>query len=296
MNELFNLEVMRQHAFAVADAAMAEPLPNGLITQRLVPNNLASSAHLMPTLINLNRARGQQLNDLSKFIQNACANAQAPPVALFIKTNASEREMVRHWNSMQVAQPQPGHKLWLRLHDPRVMHQLLRILNPTQRRNLFGLSVTFTYWIGGEWIKAERDFDLQDANSAQARADVEPFAGPARWDWPRIERIGLINRALHGAGIQQPIMLSSSGALAEQLIERAAQHHGFVEQVDLVEFAIRGLTTHPAFDQHPVVIQAIKPDAALGEDSTLPDRLALLEEQVWNELRQSRKMLQESLL
>ena len=54
----------------------------------------------------------------------------------------------------------------------------------------------------------------------------------------------------------------------------------------VVEFAIRGLTTSATFDEHPNVARAIKPGTALGEESSLSDRLALIGEHIWNELRQ----------
>ena len=284
MSDSFDSGRLRQYAFAVADGVMAAHLPDGLITERLVPNNLVQSAHLMPTLIDLCRSHAHQLNVLSDLIRDSCESAQAPPVALFIKTNVGAREIARHWNAMQLARPQPTRKLWLRLHDPRVLHQMLRILNPLQRRKLFGRSLAFTYQIGGEWVTAERDSDLQVADYARANCGVEPFAGPARWDWPRIERIGLVNRALLGAGISQPAMLSSSGALAEQLMNRAVGRYGLVDQTDLIEFAMRGLKTHPAFDEHPALARVIKPDPTCAEVTSLADRLALIEEHVWNEL------------
>jgi len=295
MNEPFlNSEELRHYAFAVADAGMAEHLPDGLITERLVPNNLEPSAHLMPVLIDLNRSPSDRLDALSVQIRDACENAEVPSVALFIKTKAGIREIARHWNAMQLAQPQPGRKLWLRLHDPRVLHQMLRILDPMQRRRLFGLSLGLTYWIDGAWLTAERDADFQAYGHASPNDGVKPYAGPARWNWPRIERIGLVNRALHGAGIWQAAMLSISGALAEQLMDRAAERHGLVAQPDLIEFATRGLMTHIAFDDHPAVARVLKPDATSTEPSSLADRLALIQEYVWNELRQPEKLPQES--
>jgi hypothetical protein len=294
MNEPFNSEMVRQYAFAVAGAEMAEHLPDGLIVERLVPNNLGPSAHLMPVLIDLNRSPSHRLDVLSKRIRNACDNVEDPPVTLLIKTKASAKEIARHWNSMQIARPRLGRKLWLRLHDPRVLHQMLRILNPMQCRKMFGPSLAITYWIGGEWVDAERDLNYAPSSQSSARRGVELYAGPERWDWPRIERIGLVNRALYRANIRAATALISGGALAEKLMERAAGGYGLVDNTDLVEFATRGLQTNPTFDEHPAVARLIKQDATLAEESSLSDRFALVEEQVWHALCQPIKTPQES--
>jgi hypothetical protein len=291
MSESIDPGVFREYVFAIADAESAEYLPEGLVTERLTPKILMSSAHLMPMLIDLKRSPAGTRDALFDLVRHRGENTEPPPVAQFIKTNVSAAEISRHWNVMQLAQPQPGRKQWLRLHDPRVLHQLLRILNPMQRKKLFGLSFTFTYWIGGEWVIAQRG--CADRPQAQIGIDdgVQPYAGPARWDWPRIERIGLVNRALHRAGIRHAEMLLSLGALAEQLMDRAAKRHRLAAQNDLVEFATRGLMIHPAFDEHVEVAPLIKPANTLADQSNLSDRLSLVEDHVWNELLRSEKIL-----
>ncbi|QOL49906.1 DUF4123 domain-containing protein [Massilia litorea] len=296
MNEPFNSQTVRQYAFAVADAGMAECLPDGLIVERLVPNHLGPSAHLMPILIDLNRSASYALDGISNQIRNACENAQAPCITLFIKTKASAREITRHWNSMQLVRPRPGHGLWLRLHDSRVLHQMLRILNPMQSRKMFGLSLAITYWIGGEWVTAERELHYPPGSQSSALGGAEPYAGQERWDWARIERIGLVNRALHHANIRAAAALTSAGALAEELMERAARRYGLIDNADLVEFAARGLRTNPTFDEHPTVARVIKQDAMSAEESSLSDRFALVEEQVWHALCKPTKTPLESQL
>lgn len=283
MSECFDPHWWRKYDFAIADPAIAVHPPPGLFTERLVPNKLAQSAHLFPTLIDLSRSSAQQLAVISDLMRDTSESAQAPPFAILIKTNVGAPEVMRHWNAMQLAQPDLGRKVWLRLHDPRVLHQMLRILDPMQRKKLFGHSLAFTYRIGGEWVTAKRDSDLHVAD--HACAGVAPYSGPARWDWSRIESIGLVNRALNRAGFSQPALLSSGGALAEQLINRAAAQYGLLEQPDLIEFAARGLMTNPNFDAHPALARIIKPDPSCDEETSLADRLALIEEHIWIELR-----------
>lgn len=200
MKKPLDSAALQEHAFALVDAAMIEQLPDGLVPEALVPKALASSAHLMPALVDLTRLTVHRVDAVLDCINAAHENNQAPPIVLLIKTQSSAAELARHWNAMQLAEPQPKRKLWLRLHDPRVLHQMLRILNPMQRRKLSGVAQAFTYWIGNEWISASRDIGSPSSNLT-AEHKVAPYAGPARWDWPRIEQIGLVNRALHGAGI-----------------------------------------------------------------------------------------------
>ena len=282
----FDFQALRECAFGVVDAAMVEQLPDRLYSAPLIPKRLTQSAHLMPTLIDLRRTPADRLNVLLDYLTESCGSGEQPAVALFIKTESSEAEVARHWNAMQIAEPPRGRKLWLRLHDPRVLHQLLRVLDPMQRRELFGPSQEFIYWVGGQWVTASRELSPVPNNSDLKNDVAAPYAGPAKWNWNRIERIGLVNRALLGAQISNAGALTGRGALAEQLIERAAVQYALFEPADLVEFATRGLQTNPGFDEHREVVRAIRPDIASANDSSLADRLALIDEQVWSSLRQ----------
>lgn len=262
--------MLSRHAFGVADAAALEYLPDGVSSEALVPTTLAANAHLMPRLIDLSSKPDAHWEPLLERLYDAHQNELPPPLALLVRTDASAQDFALSWNALQLATPAPGRQAWLRLHDPRVLHQLLRILTPAQRRHLFGRSQAITYWVGGEWTTA----------------DVGGSAGtapPATWDWQRIERIGAVNRALQRASVQGARELSQQGEIAELLIVRAQQHHGLTAQEDLVEFGARGLSAGAAYDRHPAVALALKPD--LDGDSTLADRFALIEDELWSALR-----------
>lgn len=288
MTEVLDYQTFHEHAFAVVDARMAEQLSAGLATEALVPKRLAASAHLMPRLIDLKRTPRARSDALFECMCELSADSQSlPPVALLIRTGASAAAVARHWNSMQLVEPRPGVRLWLRLHDPRVLHQMLRVLSLAQRRKLFGSSQAFTYWIGGAWVSATREMDGLATQTAGSNSSSPSVAWPTTRHWERIERIGLVNRALHGAGVVGPAAMTSQGALAEQFIERAVKH-GLVEQADLVEFATRGLLTNSTFDDHPAVTRAIRPSP--DGDSCLSDRFALIPDHVWTELRQTKPM------
>ena len=170
---------------------------------------------------------------------------------------------------MQLIAPTPPHKLWLRVHDPRVLHQLLRILTASQRTRLFGPVERYTYWAGGAW----RD----DSATSPAKNTHEQRG--AIWPWKRVEQIGLINRAIQAADFEQSPALDLHSAAAEELIAVATERFGLAEQADLVEFAMRGMTCSRQFYDHPEVAKAIRPGSDL--DSALADRLALLDARVW---------------
>lgn len=288
MTDVLDYQTFQEHAFAVVDARMVEHLPAGIATEALVPTRLAASAHLMPALIDLKRTPRDRSDALFECIGELPPDAGALPlVALLLKTGASAASITRHWNSMQFPELRPGIRLWMRLHDPRVLHQMLRVLNPMQRRKLFGASQAFTYWVGGTWVSATREIDGLSIQTAGNDISSPIAAWPMAWNWERIERIGLVNRALQAAGVVGPAAMTNQGALAEQFIERAIKH-GLVEQADLVEFATRGLLTNSNFDDHPAVIRAIRPSP--DGDSCLSDRFALIPEYVWNELSQTKPM------
>lgn len=272
MSGEFDHQLLQRHAFGLADASTLDQLPEGIQTEVLVPPVLVASAHLMPRLLDLRNLRNDQMTALLECLYRAQVEQRPPPVSLLIDTDLKSKEFARYWNAMQLAAPAPQRQAWLRLHDPRVLHQLLRILNAAQRQKLYGRSTAFTYWAAGEWLTVVAEEDPGEAVAV------------SRWDWARVERIGTINRALHGAGVRSAAALTRQGALAEQLIERAVTRHGLVSQADMVEFATRGLTTRFTFDEHPVVAGSISPDP--DEDSTLADRFALIDDSVWSELRQ----------
>lgn len=284
MDEFLDSSTLRKCAFGLVDPKMAEILPCHLVTHNLVPKGLTSSSHLMPVLLDLRQNSNDGWDTLLTSIRNELEKSRQPPVALFITTEVSVDEFSRHWNLIQLARPQPSRKLWLRTYDPRVLHQLLRILNSAQRRRLYGRSQAFHYWIGGKWITAQRD-------TADDFASDGSSGGTVGWDWSRIQSIGLVNRALLGAGINEASELTTQAALAERLIKRAVNCYGLNDHADLVEFTVRGLLTAPTFDEHPVIARAIRAIADSTGDARLADRFALIEEHVWEAVRYSVDLL-----
>lgn len=269
----FDHRLLRDHAFGIVAPADMDRLPAGVATTILVPAALAASAHLMPGLVDLRALQQEHADALLEEIHRAHLSGVPPVLGLLVDTGLDADRFARHWNARQLVNPRAGAAAWLRLHDPRVLHQLLRMLGANQRAALFGPVRALRYWVAGAWI---------DADAGQVVPGAEALPEP--WDWGRIGRIGIINRALLAAGVDGA-HIDQHSLLAEQLIVRASRQHRIEQMADLVEFATRGLTFGAAFDSHPRVVAALAP-AAGDADSSLADRLALLDDEVWDALRQ----------
>lgn len=279
MTQQFDHRLIRDHAFGIVAPTDAVELPRGIAVVPLVPPDLAASAHLMPGLVDIRALPQDRADALLDSLHQAHLSGEQPSLRLLLATNASLDELARHWNALQLVSPQSGTKSWLRLHDERVLHQLLRMLAPHHREALFSPVNTMTYWVAGTWMQASAL--PAPVESRQPDSGPMPHA-PPQWDWNRIGHIGIINRALQAAGVDGP-QLHSQGAVVEQLIAHARQFHALEDMRDLVEFATRGLTAGPSFDMHPKVAAAIRREGP-DDDSDLADRLALIGDEVWHDL------------
>ena len=281
MSMTFDHRLLQRHAYGIAEAATLQDLSEGISGRPLIPHDLEGSAHLMPVLLDFRTMPAKQCDSLLEYLYDCHVNSLAPLVGLLIQTSDEADAIASRWNTLQIGINAPGSKVWLRLHDPRVLHQLLRILPAAQKRRVFGKAEAFTYWVGGEWVTVPPPvLDLSVEESS-------PESRFGRWDWERVELIGAVNRALQKAAITGANALLAKGTMAEQLMERANSQYGLASRDDLVEFAARGLMTSATFDQHPKVNAAVRASKETDTDATLADRLALLDEQVWEEIRQS---------
>jgi len=276
-DQKFDHRLLRDHAFGIVTPASIVELPPGITVNPLVPRDLAASAHLMPGLIDLRTLPQDQADALLDSLHLAHVSGTQPSVQMLLATNTDIDSIAAHWNARQLVSPQSGAKSWFRLHDSRVLHQVLRILAPNQRAALFGPVQAMTYWVSSMWMRADASGQTAELSSGQ----MLPAA--RQWDWDRIGHIGVINRALQGSGVAAKD-LHRQGTAVEQLIARARLLHGLNDKGDLVEFATRGLTAGPTFDMHPQVAAAIRLDGK-DDDSALADRLALIDAEVWRELR-----------
>lgn len=271
----FDHQILTKHAFALVDSSVLDFLPEGLVAVPVVPPKMPSSAHLMPGLLDLGSLSQAAKSALLTMLYRAQKDREAPVVALFIEADITSSEFIQYWNRVQIAMPSPERKFWLRLHDPRVLHQLLRILSAPQWKRLLGPLLGVTYWVGDAWAHAGRHATVGEAKE---------YPDSSSWPWDRVLMVGIINRALEGAGISQSAILHDNGAAVEELANVAITKFNLTDQADLVEFAVRGLLSSPIFYDHPTVAPTIRPSGDPDDDSRLSDRLALLSDTIWSEL------------
>ncbi|MDY0973367.1 DUF4123 domain-containing protein [Massilia sp. CFBP9012] len=275
-------EFVRGHAYGVVDATMRALVPKGVRVAPLVPQRLAGSAHLMSALVDLRSASEPELETLIAGDDTAAPEMRTPLVAVMLKTAIGMDEVARHWNAMQLASPYGAGLVWLRMHDPRVLHQLFRILPPAQCRDLFGRVEAIAYRIGGEWV--EREIRSTAPLPGLNRANE----APAHRDWARIGRIGIVNRALQRAGIRDAAQIDMCSEAAEEALDRAGSRYALREAEDLTEFAFRALVCRASFDDEPCIAAAIRRHASSCHDSYLSDHFALIDPEVWRALRSAK--------
>ncbi|MDR7049094.1 hypothetical protein J2X54_001542 [Duganella sp. 3397] len=277
----FDYKILATHKFCLVDPNAVGELPDSVSGKPLVPDELANSAHLMPVLLNLRTIPEESGNALLNALYEAHSQQERPVVRVLVETDADTEQFTRQWNSLQLVSLDTGVKSWLRIHDPRVLHQLWRVLTPGQRHALLGKARSISYWIAGQWVKISTS---DEANPNPDQVVSSPYQGTSGWDWRRIEQIGIINRALELLDAENPLVLQRQAEMAEDLIARAKALHGLSIPEDLVEFVYRGLSSHPLFDQHPALVKNIRRPGDPSDDSTLADRLALIDETIWNGL------------
>lgn len=274
MEAAFDYRLLRDCQFCVVEPQAIDWLPD-LPATPLVPAVMGDSAHLMPRLVHLVDLTQRHAAALLESIDTAQLHKGAPPVMLFVKAACDPARFSRHWNQIQIHRTGPDSVSWLRAHDPRVLHQLLRILAPAQTAYLLGPASEVVYWLGGEWLHAANPLPMQ-----------YPSVSNAAWDWGRVERIGLVNRAFARAGVFNAGQVSALSPRVESLLARATGAHGLRDDDDLVEFASRGIVSRPEFEQHPSVLAMIR-GTGPDDESTLADRFARVEPAVWADLSQA---------
>jgi hypothetical protein len=272
----FDHRILRRHNFGLVDSSMMGELPEGIIAARLVPDGLEASAHLMPCIIDFRTLTADDAAVLLEHLYSTVAAGNAPPVQMLVNWEGSPAEFAKYWNRIQLPHLSTWEKFWFRMHDPRVFHQVWRILDLGQRHHLLRHVPFVTYWLGGEWCVARRD----EAHIL-THQDVWSTA-PDGWDWTRIRLIGVVNRVMQRAGISIRDEITNNSPRVEELAKRAQTRHGLGSVPDIVEFAARGLALRSNFDDHPSVLAALR---GITDDSDLADRFALIDERVWNELR-----------
>ena len=126
----FDHRLLKSCKFAVIDPSMLAYLPPGVDAEPIVPSVLIGSKHLMPALLELRALTATQTSLLLQAVDDADAFERPPPMAVLIATEVDAKSYAAHWNSLHLCKTFSMPPSWLRVHDSRVLHQMLRILSP----------------------------------------------------------------------------------------------------------------------------------------------------------------------
>lgn len=272
---MFDHRLFQQHRFALLDPAAREVIADDIATMPLVPSGMSEdSEHLLPRLVVLRSLSQAQRGTLLDLMDEMEPDAW-PPLCAMLDSEFEPERIAAHMKELQVLKSYRGSsvdKAWLRVHDPRVFTQLLRILPDEHRTALLGPVSRWTIPLAGEWLTTERPQSSTLSSCAQRH-----------WPLARIADIGIVNRALSRAGVANHSAVLTVSANIEAQILRARTLYGLSEADDLVEFAFRALTVSKRFDQHPDIHPLIR-DPRDGEHTRLADRLARVAPAVWQTL------------
>lgn len=227
--------------------------------------------HWLP--LNLLRSQGSQLLALS--VEHALAECAAPSlrqgqgrrISGWLLCGHDAEQAAQHLALSMVRKHPDGTACLLRLHDPAVMWAIWQVLDSTQRVQLLGPIQT--------WCLLDPRQRLT-VLSETARDEKASLATWSEAQWQDIAHIGAFNKALR----QQP---PRSGKLDQCLqvalqAMRRARAAGFRHPQDLVAYATHAMNTHPRFDMHPLVRQAL--DLA-QPDQSFCERVSGLSDEDW---------------
>lgn len=162
---------------------------------------------------------------------------------LFGATDAAA--LARHLGKTMLQVRAGGGRALLRLHDPAVLDLAWSLATRPQRAALLGPADL--------WASVDRWTRLASYGKEAGPADGRQADALLQFDgdqWGRIDVSGAINRAWRMAADQAPAITAEMLAQAAACVRRGAAR-GLLDPRDWEAMAIRALTVHPAFDQHP---------------------------------------------
>lgn len=270
--------LLSRYRFALFDPSQRSVVGDGL-SYSLAPSWLSqASEHLLPRLLWLDDLTPPMRGLILDEFDAAANRGDGPLFCALLDGDVDPEALCRHLAKAQIldSYDRSGHlgRQWLRLHDPRVFVQILRILAPEDWLGLFGPIERWSVCLQGQWVEYRKPGQTVAAPLARHH-----------WPRPRIADIGILNRTLRRLGFRDyDAILNHSGEI-EAHIARARDTYALTEVEDLVEFATRALSVGGQFDKHPAV-QALIRDPGDGEDTRLPDRLARIDSSVWRSIEQ----------
>lgn len=264
-----------QYRYAIVDlAALPEDaLSSGIELRRLVPELLAGDSSKLPGLICLSDISDKERVLLQENLESAFRGERQHLISSLLDVDDAIKpsSVVRHLTSRLIVDSPQG-KAFLRFYDPRVFQHLEWILEPSQRRALFG---PITHWAVCEPLRLRKI----------ARPEV---AGRRRWSvsaeqrrW--LDQVGLLNETLKKARRQQPALKTTEVDALEALGRRilaamavAETRYGMNHDQDLVAFATHAVLHGDDFHVREVV-QTLLASLADGEN-TYADSGTLIDE------------------
>ncbi len=175
---------------------------------------------------------------------------------------AGDAAALAHHLAKIMLQSRPdGSRALLRLQDPAVLDLVWSAAGPRQRQALLGPL--------DRWAAVDRWTRLTSYGHEAQVASEAGDNGPLQFDpdqWNRIETSAAINRAWRSVATQAESISAETLAQTAACVRRGAAR-GLADPRDWEAMAIRALTIHPAFDQHPrlaALLDAREPDVGFA--------------------------------
>lgn len=278
-------EALHRPLFALVPAERLDELPDGALGEPVVAAGFEASAHLMPRLVALHALDRSTKDSLLELTARQAEDGEQPAVAALVECAeecaGNVERLSRHIRRAQSCRC-GVQTAWLRLHDPYVFVQLMRLIGEPSMPDLFGPVVRWHMYLGGRWCVAR-----------------PPVAGPRaraleRSVWHALQRIGVVNRALIGLRWRRLEDIFAHSAHFDMLAMRAADRHGLDRPADQSAFAMLGALLREDFDEHPALSSAIathradqtEVDRDAANRSSLIEVLQSLPDATWQQVRE----------
>lgn len=209
-----------------------------LTHESLAPQALSDDAPMLPSAIALADVSAPLKEQALQRLGDRESADQLPGFSTLAAVRGTVAAWALHCRHAALMQDGLSGQRWLfRLHDPAVLHQLRWMLTPGELADLLGPTHHLSYVLADQWHRLDVERSARQRLSAAQRQ--------------RLLSIGAINQVERRLALAGPAPAWRSGAAIERLIVRAMSTHGFSRTQDQVDFAVRGMTLHPRFDDHP---------------------------------------------
>lgn len=222
----FDHRWLTKGSYALVAAEHREMLPRGINLISAAPPSLISNAEKLPALVNLSTLSASQIDALVEGLDRSQKFDEPIVLSALLETGGDERALVCALQRIQIAKGPQGQKAWLRVHDPRVMLQLPRVLHSSWDQWLWPISYWRSCW-GGQWF------------AMKALSTPTPCLSSTfdQATWSELERIGAVNRSLAQLGLGHACDATAYGLTMSLSIERGQKKLALQSINDLVDYA-----------------------------------------------------------